>query len=209
VYAQAGDPWVAQGHLTHIVLVPADESILRVWFQLGFGQEQVHAAAPTLAAAPPVAEGLTIRQAGPADIEALLDVAGIITSHQIAKPVWSGVRPRDREELRPDCEELLADETAVVLLAERDGAAIGYAASYAADDPESTCLAVAGTRTDVRGSGVGRTLTEHLLHRAHEDGYRSVLTDWRSTNLLASRFWPRRGFVPTHIRLRRDVQPPA
>ena len=46
-------------------------------------------------------------------------------------------------------------------------------------------------------------------HRAHEDGYRTVRADWRSTNLLASRFWPRLGFVPTHIRLRLDVQPTA
>jgi GNAT superfamily N-acetyltransferase len=209
VYADAGDRWVEQGHFTHIVLVPADESILRVWFQLGFGQEQVHAAAPTLAAAAPAPERVTIRQAGPADIEALLDVAGIVTSHQIGKPVWSGVRLRDREEIRADWEEFLADETAVILLAERDAAPIGYAATHPADQPDATYLAVAGTRPDVRGGGVGRALAEHVLHRAHEDGYRTVLTDWRSTNLLSSRFWPGRGFVPTHIRLRRDVQPPA
>ena len=36
-----------------------------------------------------------------------------------------------------------------------------------------------------------------------------MVTDWRSTNLLASRFWPQRGFRPTHLRLRRDVQPTA
>ena len=121
VYAEAGDPWVEQGHLTHIVLVPDDESILRVWFRLGFGQEQVHAEAPTLTAAQPPPEGVTIRQAGPVDIEAVLDVGGIIMSHQIGKPVWSGLRPRDREEIRADWEEFLADETAVILLAERDG----------------------------------------------------------------------------------------
>jgi ribosomal protein S18 acetylase RimI-like enzyme len=209
VYAEAGDPWVEQGHLTHIVLVPVDESILRVWFRLGFGQEQVHAEAPTLSAAPPPSAGITIRQAGPTDIEAMLDLAGIITSHQIGKPVWSGVRLRDREEIRADWEEFLADETSVILLAEREGNPIGYAATYPADEPEVAHLPVAGTRPDVRGAGVGRALVEHLLHRAHEDGYRTVRADWRSTNLLASRFWPRRGFVPTHIRLRRDIQPTA
>jgi ribosomal protein S18 acetylase RimI-like enzyme len=210
VYAEAGDPWVAQGHLTHIVLVPDDQSILQAWFRLGFGQEQVHARAPTLATAPgPAPEGVTIRQAGPDDIEAVLDMAGIITSHQAGKPVWSGVRLRDREEIREDWEEFLADETAVILLAERDGMPIGYAATYAGDEPGVAHLPVAGTQPDVRGVGVGRALAEHLLHRAHEDGYRTVLADWRSTNLLASRFWPRLGFVPTHRRLRRDVQPTA
>lgn len=209
VYAEAGDPWVEQGHLTHIVLVPADEAILRVWFQLGFGQEQVHAEAPTLAEARAAPEGVTIRRAGPADIEAVLDVAGIITSHQLGKPVWSGVRLPGREEMRADWEELLADETAVILLAERDRDTVGYAATYPAGEPGVAHLPVAGTRPGVRGSGVGRALAEHALHRAHEDGYRKVLVDWRSTNLLASRFWPARGFLPTHIRLRRDVQPPA
>ena len=209
VYAEAGDPWVQEGHLTHIVLVPVDESILRVWFRLCFGQEQVHAEAPTLAAAQPPPEGTSIRQAGPADIEAVLDVAGIIMSHQIGKPVWSGLRPRDREEIRADWEEFLADETAVILLAEREGTPIGYAATHPADEPAVAYIPVAGTRADVRGGGVGRALVEHLLHRAHADGYRTVRADWRSTNLLASRFWPRRGFVPTHVRLRRDVQPTA
>ena len=97
----------------------------------------------------------------------------------------------------------------MILLAERDGTPIGYAATHPDDAPEVAHLPVAGTRPDVRGSGVGRALAEHLLHRAHEDGYRTVRADWRSTNLLASRFWPRLGFVPTHIRLRRDVQPTA
>jgi hypothetical protein len=36
-----------------------------------------------------------------------------------------------------------------------------------------------------------------------------VELDWRSTNLLASRFWLRAGFVPTSYRLRRGVQPYA
>ena len=205
VYAEAGDPWVEQGHLTHIVVVPDDESILGVWFRLGFGQEQVHAEAPTLAAAQPPPEGVTIRQAGPPDIEAVLDVAGIITSHQIGKPVWSGVRLRDREEIRADWDEFLADETAVIVLAEQDGTTIGYAATHPADEPEVAHLPVAGTRPDVRGGGVGRALAEHLLYRAHEDGYRTVRADWRSTNLLASRFWPRRGFRTSFLRLYRSI----
>ena len=30
-------------------------------------------------------------------------------------------------------------------------------------------------------------------------------TDWRVTNLLASRFWPRRGFRTTFLRLYRHI----
>jgi hypothetical protein len=32
-----------------------------------------------------------------------------------------------------------------------------------------------------------------------------MLTDWRVTNLLASRFWPRRGFRTTFLRLYRSI----
>jgi ribosomal protein S18 acetylase RimI-like enzyme len=209
VYAVAGRPWVADGYLTHIVVVPADGPLPALFFGLGFGQEQVHASGPTLGEAPSEPEGFAIRQAEPADIESVLDVAGTISSHQAGAPVWAGLPVSKREEMREGWQELLADEEAVVLLAEREGEPIGYVATYAADEPGHAHLPVAGTRADARGGGVGVALVEHALHRAHRDGFRTVELDWRSTNLLASRFWPKRGFVPTHLRLRRDVQPTA
>jgi hypothetical protein len=32
-----------------------------------------------------------------------------------------------------------------------------------------------------------------------------MVTDWRVTNLLASRFWPRRGFRTSFVRLYRSI----
>ena len=32
-----------------------------------------------------------------------------------------------------------------------------------------------------------------------------MVTDWRVTNLLASRFWPQRGFRETFVRLYRHI----
>ncbi len=49
-----------------------------------------------------------------------------------------------------------------------------------------------------------RTTAPSLGARA--DGHATIVTDWRVTNLLASRFWLARGFVPTHFRLRRYVR---
>ena len=40
---------------------------------------------------------------------------------------------------------------------------------------------------------------------ARERDYRTMLTDWRVTNLLSSRFWPRRGFHPSFLRLHRLI----
>ena len=209
VYAAAGTPWVESGYVTHIVVVPAEGPLPALFFALGFGREQVHARAPVRPEAPGDPDGFEIRQAGPADIERVLDLAGTISSHQTGAPVWAGLPVSQREEMREGWEELLADEGAVVLLAERGGESLGYVATYPADEPGLVHLPVAGTRADARGLGIGVGLVEHALHRAHQDGFRTVELDWRSTNLLASRFWPRRGFVVTHLRLRRDVQPPA
>ena len=209
VYAAAGTPWVDAGHLTHIVEVPADGPLPQLFFALGFGQEQVHASAPVRVDEPSTPENAAIRRAQPADIELLLDIVGAIGEHQVGPPVWSGLPAPEREQMRADWIELLADETAVVLVAERDGAALGYAAFYPGDSPGVAHLPVAGTRPDARGAGLGVALVEHALHQAHRAGFETVALDWRSTNLLASRFWPRRGFRPTHLRLRRDVQPTA
>jgi hypothetical protein len=32
-----------------------------------------------------------------------------------------------------------------------------------------------------------------------------MATDWRATNLLASRFWPKRGFATSFLRLHRWI----
>ena len=57
-------------------------------------------------------------------------------------------------------------------------------------DGSETCAA--------RASGVA--LTAHVLRWAHEQGIATMTTDWRMTNVVASRFWPKRGFRETFQR---------
>jgi ribosomal protein S18 acetylase RimI-like enzyme len=209
LYAVAGEPWVRQGHLTHLVEVPARDDVLRTWFALGFGQEQVYASAPVKESAGDPPPALSIRQATAEDAERALDVAAAISLHQIGPPVWSGLQPPAREDWLSGWREFLAEEGVVVLLAEREGEIVGLVALEPGDDPGVAHLPVAATRPDVRGGGIGVALADAALHRARLDGYDTVELDWRSTNLLASRFWIARGFAPTHVRLRRDVQPYA
>ena len=66
-------------------------------------------------------------------------------------------------------------------------------------------LAHAATDPAVRGSGAGVALTAFVIDWAYEQGFRSITTDWRSVNLLSSRFWPRRRFRPTYLRLYRAI----
>ena len=55
------------------------------------------------------------------------------------------------------------------------------------------------------GAGIGTLLTRHGLAHARDIGHRDCLADWRSANLLASRFWPSQGFQPAAYRLSRRI----
>ncbi|MBE0696641.1 MAG: GNAT family N-acetyltransferase, partial [Anaerolineaceae bacterium] len=105
------------------------------------------------------------------------------------------------------------DPDATVWLALLDGELVGMQGYWPAEEgddgllvPEKcTNLLVGGTREGSRGKGIGTLLTKHGLYHAHKTGYRYCETDWRSTNLLSSRFWPRWGFRPVAYRLVRRI----
>ena len=63
-----------------------------------------------------------------------------------------------------------------------------------AQPDRAALLGWAATAPEARGTGAGVALTEASLAWAHERGYACMVTDWRETNLLSSRFWPARGF---------------
>ena len=71
--------------------------------------------------------------------------------------------------------------------------------------PGHCYLAWAATTPAVRGTGVGLALMQAADAWAHEAGYTAMAIDWRTANLLASRFWHRRGFRPTFLRLSRTI----
>jgi GNAT superfamily N-acetyltransferase len=61
------------------------------------------------------------------------------------------------------------------------------------------------TLPESRGTGLGVALTDAGFAWAVREGYEAMVTDWRVTNLLASRFWPRRGFRASVLRLHRSI----
>jgi ribosomal protein S18 acetylase RimI-like enzyme len=217
LYAALAAPWVDMGCFSHFALMPAgDPELLGRWFALSFGIEQVHALVllEELDLSPrPDPAGVEIRLAGPGDRAVLEELSDVIWRHQVRAPVWGIHLPESQAQRRTEWGGLLDEGDVTIYLAFHQGEAVGVHAYYPVPEgPENPVLpdqcvhlAAAGTREQARGRGIGRALTRHVMEHARAAGYRYCETDWRSTNLLASRVWPRLGFHPVVYRLARRI----
>ena len=213
LYAAVAPAWVEQGRKRHYALVPAtDPALVDAWFRLSFGQQQAHAIRELTAEPWPAGA----RKAETRDLDALAELAPLLNEHQLQAPVFSERRLSwDFDELRREFENDLASEEIGTFVAAVDGRKVGLFQVAPLElsnmhvslaRPERACyLSFAVTVPEVRGSGAGVALTQASLAWAHEAGYESMVTDWRVTNLLASRFWPKRGFRTTFLRLHRSI----
>jgi GNAT superfamily N-acetyltransferase len=204
---QAGELGVSRFMLT----VPAtDHDLIDVWFRLAFGCQAVWAVrevAPVEQREPTV----RIRPATPDDVEELVDFEEILYTHQGDSPSFSGFTMPPRDEVRKEFDEVWEDESYIPFVASDGERLVGMVALYRRPEGDlrvpanNIDLAFAATRADVRGSGAGLALTEFGLNWAHENGFASMTVDWRSVNLLSSRFWTKRGFRPQYLRLYRAI----
>ena len=218
LYATAAERWVADGLALHYAMVPAsDRALVDAWFRLGFGHQQVYAIRET----PPATErteappGLVVRLARLDDLDALarLDVA--LPAHQALSPVFSRRALPTVEDARAEYEADFDDPRFATFVVEREGEVIGSAIACAIElssdhkslalPPGAGFLGFASVMPEARGCGAGRVLGEAVLEWARETEREWVVTDWRMTNLLSSRAWPRLGFRPTYYRLHRAI----
>jgi GNAT superfamily N-acetyltransferase len=195
-----------------MLTVPAtSRDLVDAWFRLGFGCQAVWAVREVEPLPRVEFEG-SIRLATEEDAEPIADLDDALHAHQQASPSFSEVTPLPRRERIREAIDLLGrPETYTIFAAERGRRVVGVLVLYRRPEgdlrvPERNIdLSFAATRDDVRGTGVGLALTAHAFNWACERGFRSMTVDWRSVNLLSSRFWPRRGFRPQYLRLYRAV----
>jgi len=195
-----------------MVFVPAsDAGLIDAFFRLAFGCQAMQAVQEAVPA-PPVDFGGTIREAAPEDVRLLAELERVLWVLQDEPPSFSGMPlPTIEEHVEGWGDLWEPPDVHWPFIAERDGRPVGGIVMYRRPTgdlrvPENNVdLAFAATWPDVRGSGAGVALTNHVLTWASDGGFRSVTTDWRSVNLLSSRFWPRRGFRPQYLRLYRAV----
>ena len=212
VWAAAAAGWFDRGARAHYVLVPAtDEPLLDAWFRLGFGAQHSHGVTEI----PERPWPPSVREATEDDIEALVAIGPLLSRHQRASPVFTSVPEQGPEEVRADVLDDFATEGVANLVYEVDGRIVGdyfvcplelsSAHSGLARPPDAAFIGFAIVDPAARGTGAGVALTDASFAWARERGYETMVTDWRETNLLASRFWPRRGFRRSFLRLHRWI----
>lgn len=215
LYAHAAAGWVAAGRTAHYVLLPAGPSpLVDAWFRLAFGLQHVHAVRePAAAPAPP--PGLVVRRARRGDVPVLGRLDLVLPQHQGLAPTFSAGHVPTLEEAVAEWEDGIDDPDLPTRVAEHSGEVVGAAIGCALERsslhegvalvPAAGFLGFAAVLPAARGLGAGRALGEAVLGWTLDAGYAACVTDWRATNLLSSRAWPRLGFRDTFWRLHRLV----
>jgi ribosomal protein S18 acetylase RimI-like enzyme len=213
LYRAAAARWFEEGRTRQYVITPAtDAEALDAWHRLSFG----HQHAMGIREVPDVPWPDGVRRADGTDIDDLIDLSPLLVAYQAEAPVFGIGLPReDPDELRAELLGDLANREIGNLVAEQDGRIVGafqlvpveLSSTHAglARPGGAVLLSWAATRPEVRGGGVGVALTQASFAWAREQGYETMVTDWRETNLLSSRFWPRRGFRRSFLRLYRSI----
>lgn len=212
LYAFTSQRWVDEGRTRHYALVPRLDDHVDAWFRLSFGAQQAHGIKEVDERAWPPGT----RRAQPGDVEALMELAPLIARHHAAASVFSGLDwDENADELHAMLAADIANDELGELVFERDGHVVAtfelvpvekVSVHRGLAQPDAAaCLGFAASLPEARGSGAGLALTEAAFAWAHEQGYATMVTDWRETNLLASRFWPARGFRRSFLRLYRSI----
>jgi GNAT superfamily N-acetyltransferase len=209
LYAAAAQRWVDDGLTKHAVFVPShDAGLVDAWFRLSFGASATLAMRETGPEEPFDAD-VSIRAGTRDDYSDAARLELEMSALMQPSPSFSDMPLQTHEEVLAEWNE---DDGSnyELFVADRAGRIVGQFLLYRRPPDlrvpkNSIDLSQASTEPEARGTGVGRALTAHVIRWAHENGYPVMTTDWRMTNLWASRFWPKRGFRPAFLRLYRSI----
>jgi len=149
--------------------------------------------------------GLTVRRAGPADLDAVVRL-GLETIRYDAHFGCVIERPWTAEALRREAAGLLAGQRPWTWLAERDRTAVGM---LTVERPEAAAwiapmvgrspaayLLLASVLPSDRGGGVGTALAARAHREIDTAGVAVTLLHYAQTNPLSAPFWSRQGYRP-------------
>ena len=213
LYSIASQRWVDEGRTRHYALVPALDDQTGAWFRLSFGAQQAHGITAVEARAWPP----DTRHADRDDLEAMIALAPLVSDHHEVAPVFSGIAwDEEPDELYAVLAAEIANDQVGELVYERDGQIVaGFELAPVEQVVGRTTdwrspiapRASPGQRADRMSAARAQALAlmEAALAWEREQGYTTMVTDWRETNLSSSRFWPARGFRRSFLRLPRSI----
>jgi ribosomal protein S18 acetylase RimI-like enzyme len=212
LYAVAAARWVEEGLPRHFIFASADQAHVEPWFRVGFGASAWEAVRPIPGPALDRGRGdIHVRLSEPDDLHEIATLARELPLHLRASPSFSEIVAESEESLRDEWRDTWLKDEYTHFVAEVDGRIVGQLLLYRRPmgdlriPPNSIDLSNATTLPEHRGVGVGRALTRAAIAWADGQGISAMTIDWRATNLLAARMWPRVGFRSTFLRLYRSI----
>jgi GNAT superfamily N-acetyltransferase len=139
--------------------------------------------------------GFTIRKAAQADADELYEMRLLLQRHgEEANPTIWRLTKKGEEKTRRDTEEMLKDENGIVLIAERDGAPVGFAygrhiyrEEY--EPPNIGQVMLIFVKEPHRTRGAGSLLVAGLCRFFDSKGVEDVTLNYIHGNTDAEGFW--------------------
>lgn len=150
------------------------------------------------------AAGVSVRPAGPADLDLLAELDTELLAHDAQH---GGVTPRPGATgiLRDGIAQRLAADPEWTWILEQDGAPAGYLSIETGKDRHRERLAPGGSiafiqamylRPGVRGGGLGEAVVEFGHGQLEGAGFDRILLDYAALNPRSGPFWCRMGYRP-------------
>lgn len=152
----------------------------------------------------------TVRRCEAADLDRVSVLAAkLVRMHHELDPARFLIRDKVREGYRWWVGQELANESAVIMVAERDGEIAGYAYGRVEERDWMKLLDAHGKLHDLwveeehRGTGVAERLCRACIAELEALGAPRVLLDTAWANARARRFFEKLGFAPTMLEMSR------
>lgn len=217
LYANAGAEWIKHGYFNHILLAPlSDETVIDQWLDQSFSFDQKYGILSLYDYEPkeePIPK-LKFREGSKEDSPLLKKVAMWNSIYQATAPSWQPITKETLEDVKESYEALSKNQDAYLWMAEQGDRVAGFHVYFRKENPVSliipeNCveLPAASTNPALRGRGIGRALANHCFSEMKKQGFDYIIADWRTSNQLASYFWPKMGFQPVMVRMTRQIDP--
>ncbi len=212
LYSEVSLLWNEKGCFNHIINIPLGKSLyLDALMRLSFSIDHVHGIMKLSDYNNfKTQTKIDIRKANIDDSDKLGNLSNVILSALNATPTYLAVVPETIDQINKGFKRLPNDSDSITFLAEEDNKAVGFQVFEAVDSnlmiPDNSIeLSIAGTLYSHSSKGIGKFFMNHTCEYMRNKGHDYVVSDWKMSNLSASRFWSKCGFTPIAYRMCRLI----